>query len=419
MKRCKPKSGPIPQVRDITTELGEPQVQWKYLLSDADLGEEEAQAVADVVRSKWLSVGPKTADFEAQFAEQMNAGYAIATANCTVALHLALMALGVNEDHEVLVPSYTFVASVNSILYQRAKPVFVDIHGPQDLNLDPDDLLRKITPRTKAIIVVHMAGFPADMDQIMSIAKDHQIAVVEDACHAIGAEYSGSSPSQYDGLKAGTIGDVGCFSFFANKNLVTGEGGMLLTDDEQIASMARAARSHGMTKSSWDKAEGRAAGYDVAHLGFNYRGTELMAVMGTIQLRKLDDNNARRRELVAEYRQRLGGRPEILIPFSDRLADSAHHIFPIIVNDARHRQALRDGLAERGIQTSVHYPPVHQFSHYRAIQTGDPQVEITEQVAAGEVTLPLHPLLSVSDVHTICDELEEVLDEINATHAHL
>ena len=388
-------------------------MQPKYLLSDVDLGEEEAQAVAEVVRSKWLSVGPRTAEFEARFAEMTGSRHAVAVANCTAALHLALEALHVGPGDEVLVPSYTFVASANAILYQSATPVFVDIAGPHDLNLAPADLERKITPRSRAIIVVHLAGFPADMDAILDIAARHSLPVVEDACHAIGADFHGGPGSKLAGRKAGALGRIGCFSFFANKNLVTGEGGMLVADDDELAGRMRLGRSHGMTKTSWDKADGRATDYDVVQLGHNFRGTELTAALGLIQLRKLPAANARRRELVAAYRQRLREVSGVSLPFVHRLEDSAHHIFPILLDDAAMRNAFREALRERGIQTSVHYPPVHQFTHHRAI-VGEVRLPATEEVSAREVTLPLHPLLSVEDVGVICDAVAESLASLRS-----
>ncbi len=212
---------------------------FKYPLSDIDFDETEAEALCEVVRSKWLSTGPKTARFEEEFAAMLGAKHAVALANCTAALHLALAALDVGPGDEVLTPSYTFVASANAILYQRARPVFVDIVGPGDLNLDPDDLEQKITPSAKAILVVHLAGFPADMDRIAAIAERHQLPIVEDACHAIGATYHGASGSRFRGRQAGALGAIGCFSFFANKNLSTGEGGMLVTDDAKLAEQVR------------------------------------------------------------------------------------------------------------------------------------------------------------------------------------
>lgn len=381
----------------------------KYLLSDVDFGEEEALAVADVVRSKWLSAGPRTAEFEQRFADEFGVGYAVAVSSCTAALHLALQAAGIGPGDEVLVPSYTFVASANPILYCGGRPVFVDIEGPHDMNLAVNDLAAKITPRTKAVIVVHMAGFPADMDRIMPLAEKHGLAVIEDACHAIGAAYAGEAGSRLSGRRAGTIGHAGCFSFFANKNLVTGEGGMFVTDDEQMAARVRWARSHGMTKSSWDKASGRALDYDVNQLGYNYRPTELTAALGLIQLGKLAAANQRRRELVARYRKLLGDTPGLTLPFADRLDDSAHHIFPVVLDNGVDRAELRRALDERGIQSSVHYPPVHGFTHYRENFPDQRGLETTEDVAARELTLPLHPLLADEDVQFICETFKEQL----------
>ncbi|MCA9267989.1 MAG: DegT/DnrJ/EryC1/StrS family aminotransferase, partial [Planctomycetales bacterium] len=367
-------------------------MQWKHLLSDVDLGEAEAAAVADVVRSKWLSLGPRTAEFERQFADFLGVRHAVAVANCTAALHLALAAVGVEAGDEVLTPSYTFVATANAILYQRATPVFVDIVGPADLNLDPDDLARKITPRTKAICVVHLAGYPADMDRIMALAERHHLAVVEDACHAIGAAYLRDNASCHHGKMAGAIGDVGCFSFFANKNLVTGEGGMLVTNDDRIAQCVRTARSHGMTKSSWDKASGRASDYDVVQLGYNYRCTEITAALGMVQLAKLQEANARRRQLAAAYHARLQNVAGVSLPFANQQGESAHHILPVVLDDPHARQHVRQSLADQGVQTSVHYPPVHQFSHYQS-HVGDVSLPKTEDASARELTLPLHPLM--------------------------
>lgn len=390
---------------------------FRYLLSDIAFGDEEANAVADVVRSKWLSMGPRTEKFEQRFAELMGAPHAVAVANCTAALHLALIALDVGPGDEVLLPSYTFVATANSVMYQRATPVFVDINGPGDLNLDVADLERKITPRTRAIIVVHLAGFPVDMDRIMRIAKQHNLVVVEDACHAIGADYHGEANSAFRGQKAGTIGDVGCFSFFANKNLPTGEGGMILCRDPAIAQRIKLARSHGMTKSSWDKAAGRAVDYDVVQPGFNYRCTELTSAIGLVQLEKLLRHNAARRDLVAKYRERLSQVPEITLPFADRLDDSAHHIFPIVLEHAGMRERFRQLLNEQGIQTSVHYPPVHEFTFYRENYPSQHDLDHTCDVASREVTLPLHPLLTFEDVDVICEAVQGAVEQVASAAA--
>jgi dTDP-4-amino-4,6-dideoxygalactose transaminase len=377
----------------------------KYLLSDIDMGEEEARAVADVVRSKWLSLGPRTEEFETRFAEAFGVKHAVAVANCTAALHLVLKACGIGPADEVLVPSYTFVASVNAILYQGAKPVFVDITSPHDLNLSISDLEAKITPRTAAILAVHMAGYAADMGRIMDIAHRHGLAVIEDACHAIGANYQAGPESAFWGRKLGSIGAAGCFSFFANKNLATGEGGMIITDDPQIAESARRCRSHGMTKTSWDRASGRAVDYDVVDLGYNYRSTEFTAALGLVQLGKLAKANKRRKLITRRYQQRLAECPFVTLPFADRQDDSAHHIFPILLSEASARPLFRKLLAEQEIQTSIHYPPVHLFAQYVERCPDAGPLTMTTSVSEREVTLPLHPLLGDADVDFISDQV--------------
>ncbi len=386
----------------------------KYLLSDVDMGEEEALAVAEVVRSKWLSVGPRTAEFEQKFAEMMGAAHAVAVSNCTAALHLSLKALGICPGDEVLVPSYTFVASVNAILYQGATPVFVDIAGPHDLNLCIEDLEAKITPRTAAILPVHVAGYAADMVRIMAIADQNGLSVIEDACHSIGAAYQPPAGGTYSGRKLGTIGDAGCFSFFANKNLVTGEGGMIVTDDAKLAESARRARSHGMTKTSWDKASGRAVDYDIIDLGYNYRGTEMMAALGLVQLGKLARSNAKRRQLTNRYRKKLASCPAITVPFAGRHDDSGHHILPILLDDASARADFRERLKQRGVQTSVHYPPVHLFTQYVERCPDAGPLAMTTDVSAREVTLPLHPLLEDADVDIISDLVWQTASQFEA-----
>lgn len=384
-----------------------------YRISEVDYDDAEMQAVVDVIRSKWISLGPKTAEFEQKFAESLSADHAVAVSNGTAALHLALLACGIGPGDEVLVPSFTFVASVNSITYVGAKPVFVDIVGSHDLNLDPDDLANKITPRTIAILVVHMAGFLADMDRILNIANQHGLMVVEDACHAVGARSIGKFNSGLNGRMAGTLGTAGCFSFFANKNMATGEGGMVVTRDLAIAEKVRLTRSHGMTKSSWDKASGRATDYDVLQVGFNYRPTELTSALGLVQLQKLTAGNQRRRELVSRYRQSLSECQGLTIPFADRLDDSSHHIFPILLNAPSQRAAVRRGLLERGIQTTFHYPPAHEFTHYRQLAPGV-RLPRTEDAAAREITLPLHTQLTERDIDIIA---AAVIDELGKAAA--
>jgi dTDP-4-amino-4,6-dideoxygalactose transaminase len=379
----------------------------RFLLSDADLGEAEAAAVADVVRSKWLSVGERTAAFETAFAEYVGASNAIAVSSATAALHLTLLGLGIGPGDEVLVPSYTFVATANAILYVGATPVFVDIVGSNDLNIDSKDIEAKIGPRTKAIMVVHLAGYFADMTAIMEIAEKYGLDVIEDAAHAVGVRYNASG--KYQNRAAGTIGHAGCFSFFANKNLVTGEGGMITTDDDELARKTRLGRSHGMTKTSWDKATGRATDYDIEEIGYNYRPTEMTSALGLIQLEKVPAATRHRRSLTEHYRTLLGSRPDITVPFSDHTTGSAYHIMPVVLPDASMRPSFRASLNSRGVQTSIHYSPIHKFTHYARTHP-DTSLPITEDVASREVTLPLHSLLSLEDVGEISELVVEAFD---------
>ncbi len=250
-------------------------------LSDLDYGAEEEQAVLDVIRRRWLTMGAVTQQFESAFAELLGAGHAFGVANGTVALHLACLALDIGPGDEVIVPSLTFVASANAVLYTGADVRFADIVGPDDLNVSPSSIASQITSRTKAILVVHYGGYPCRMPEIVELAHRHGLAVIEDAAHAPGA--------QLDGRAMGTWGDAGCFSFFSNKNLAVGEGGMLVTGRADLAEKIRLLRSHGMTTLTWDRHRGHASSYDVVALGYNARIDEIHAALGLAQLAKLPE----------------------------------------------------------------------------------------------------------------------------------
>jgi dTDP-4-amino-4,6-dideoxygalactose transaminase len=379
-------------------------IQWRYPLSDIDLGKEEERGVLRVLRSRWLSTGPVTERFEKAFSEYLEGGHAIAVSNGTAALHLALASLGMREGDEVILPSLTFVATANSVLYAGAKPVFADIAGADDLNISPREIEKKITKKTKAILVMHYGGYPCDMQSILRIAKRRGLYVVEDAAHAPGAEYQGK--------KCGVLGDIGCFSFFSNKNLVTGEGGMVVTRSKEWAEKIRRMRSHGMEALSWDKYRGRLSSYDIRGLGYNYRTTEIQSALGLVQLKKLDRNNKRRKKLVEIYRKELQETREISIPFSRFKGTPSYHLFPILVAPFVDRSRVMEKLKDFGIQSSIHYPPVHLFSLYRNqfdYKRGD--VPKTEEVSEREITLPLHPRLDTGDVKWIAKKVKVVIRE--------
>ena len=377
-------------------------MEWKIPLSDIDLGNEEIEVAIEVLRSKWLSMGPVTQRFEEEFAEYLGVKHAFGVSNGTAALHIAHLVSGIKMGDEVIVPSLTFVATANSALYCGAKPVFADITGLDNFNISPDDILEKITNRTKAITMVHYSGDPCDMDAIMEIAEDYNLLVIEDAAHAPGAEYQGT--------KCGTIGDIGCFSFFANKNLVTGEGGMVVTNDDTLAEKIRIIRSQGMTTLTWNRHKGHAHSYDVVDMGFNYRINEIASAIGSVQLKKLGENNERRRKIVEEYRKKLKDISGISVPFKDHKEKPSCHIFPILLSESINRDEFMDGLKEKGIQTSIHYPPVHLFTYYRKMfGFKEGMLPKTEFVGEHEVTLPLYPMMNVEDVkHVISCAVESL-----------
>ena len=371
---------------------------WMIPLSDVALRPELSQAASDVVASGWWSMGPKVAEFEAAFADALAARHALAVANGTAALHLALLALDYGPGDEVVLPSLTFVAAANTIRRVGATPVFCDIVGDGDLNLDPDDLRQAVTPATRAILVFHYGGFPCDMASVLDVAETTEVRVIEDSAHAPGSLWNGQS--------CGTIGDIGCFSFFANKNLPIGEGGMVVTGDEELADRLRLLRSHGMTTLTWDRERGHASTYDVVVPGLNYRLDEIRAAIGLVQLGFLAEENAARARLARLYRDALHGVDGYAMAFADRLGDeaSAHHLAVALVPDAASRDEIRSRLAQRRVQTSVHYPPIHQFSAYR---NGRPSRALpqTEDAAARAITLPLFAGMTEDQIDLVVDAL--------------
>jgi dTDP-4-amino-4,6-dideoxygalactose transaminase len=387
-------------------------MRWRYPLSDIDLGKEEEREVLKVLRTRWLSTGPVTEKFEKSFSEYLGKGYAIAVSNGTAALHLALASLQLKEGDEVILPSLTFIATANAVLYVGAKPVFADIVGTDDLNISPQEIEEKITKRTKVILAMHYGGYPCNMGSIMGIAKRHGLYVVEDAAHAPGAEYQRK--------KCGLIGDMGCFSFFSNKNLASGEGGMVVTGNGEWAERVRRMRSHGMEALSWDKYHGRISSYDIERLGYNYRITEIQSALGLVQLKKLDRNNGKRRRLTEIYRSELQGVKGISIPFLKSKGHPSYHLFPILVDADPgaspyiERGRLIEDLRYFRIQASVHYPPIHLFFFYRRkFGFKEGMLPKTEEVSRREITLPLHPRMDTRDVKWITKKVKEIVEQRN------
>jgi len=376
---------------------------WKIPLSDIDLTQEDRDEVNKILDEKWLSMGPRTEALEKDFADYTGARHAFGVANGTAALHLALEAAGIGPGDEVIVPSLTFVATANAVLYCGAEPVFADVTSADDLTISPEDVKGKMTEKTRAIIAMHYAGYPCDMGALGELAAENGLALIEDAAHALGMEL--------DGIKAGELADVSCFSFFANKNIAVGEGGMVTTSNDDVAGLLRKLRSHGMTSLTWDRHQGKSLDYDVVDLGYNYRITELAAALARGQLRRLDANNARRGELTARYRELLAGVENVSVPFAEHRGSPSYHIMPVLLDKSVDAEGVRKAMHESGVQTSHHYPPVHLFTYYRELGCAEGSLPVTEDVAPRQVTLPLHPLMGDEDVDAVVGALKASLDE--------
>ena len=372
---------------------------YKIPLFNLNFDEQEEKAVLETLRSKWISTGPKCQELERLFCESLNVNHALTTSSCTAALHLAMLVLDIKEGDEVIVPSLTFAATANVVKYVGATPVFADVKSYTDLTIDPEDIERKITPHTKAIIPMHYGGFPADMNAIMEIAKRYNLKVVEDASHA--------PLSEYKGRKLGTIGDIGTFSFFSNKNISTGEGGMLVSNTEDYVKRAKLLRSHGMTTMSYERAKGHATTYDIETLGFNYRMDDIRASIGIVQFKKLKVDLEKRIEVRKWYVEGLKNIKSIIIPFENNNEFVSNYIFPIVLKDsnAEYRDEIRNKLHEKGIQTSVHYPAVHRFSNYKREYV---ELPITDYLVNNEISLPMFSALNRDDIIFIADVLKKV-----------
>ncbi len=370
-------------------------------LFDLSLEERDLDAVAETLRSGWLTLGPRTAAFEEAFAAHLGARHAVALSSCTAALHLAYLAAGVGPGDEVIVPSFTFVATAAAAIYCGATPVFAEILSRKRPSLDPEDVAARITPRTKAVCVVHYAGYPAAADRLRELCDAHGIALIEDVAHA---------PSATLGeRKLGTWGLAGAFSFFSNKVLSVGEGGLLCTDSDEVAALARSRRSHAMTSGTWDRHRGRTDTYDVAGLGYNYRLDEPRAALLLSRLQRLEADIARRRELALRYRALLAPLEGILVPFEDSdVPSSSCYVMPIMIEQDGRQAQVSARLRELGIQTSIFYPSIHRFSAYRE-RFPDVSLPVTELASRTELTLPFYPHMTHADQDRVVTALAEVL----------
>ncbi len=374
-------------------------MDWRVTLADLEYDQAEESAVVKVIRSKWLTMGAITQEFEAQFAQVLGVKHAIAISNATEALHLACLALGIGPGDEVVTPSLSFVATSNAVLYTGATVRFADIISGEELTISPEEIERQISLKTKAIIVMHYGGYPCHMKEILKVAEKHGLPVIEDAAHAPGA--------MLDGKSIGTWGMIGCFSFFSNKNLSTGEGGMLVTDRDDIAEKVRLMRSHGMTSLTYDRHHGHAHSYDVVDLGYNYRIDEIRSALGIEQLKKLHNNNQLRKTLTERYWHALA-KTKVSLPFREHDGLSSFHILPILLPNEIDRNQFMNSLQEQGIQSSIHYPATHQFSYYRS-RFGEESLPKTEEISMREVTLPLYPSMGTDRVDLVVDAVKHSL----------
>ena len=374
-------------------------MNWEIQLFKLNFDDLEVKAVSDVVAGGWLSMGEKIISFEESFGAFLGEGvHCKAVANGTAALHMALLALEVGRGDEVIIPSLTFVADVNVVNLVGATPKLADATSLHDWNMSLESVEKQITEKTKAVIVVHYAGYPCrDIVAISHLCRDKGIGLIEDVAHAPGATV--------DGKVCGTFGDVGCFSFFSNKNLSIGEGGMVSTLDPQIDKKLGYLRSHGMTTLTLDRHKGRAVTYDVAQPGLNYRMDEMRAAIGSVQLDKLPAGNVRRGELTDRYRSNLQGSP-VTIPFEHQASNltSVYHILPVLLPEKKDRVAVIGALKEKRIQSSIHYPPFWDFTAYKG-QLSPNDSPVTADICRRQLTLPLFPTMTEDEVDQVCNAL--------------
>jgi perosamine synthetase len=373
--------------------------------------EEEINAVVEVLRSGWLTTGPRVKEFEAAFAMYTGASHAVAVNSCTAALHLALAAIGITEGDEVILPTMTFASSGEVVLYFKARPVLVDCESGT-FHMDPEQVARAITPRTRAILPVHYAGYPCEMDAILAIARQHGLKVIEDAAHAL--------PSRYKNRMVGTLGDITCFSFYATKTLTTGEGGMATTESAELAERMRMLSLHGISKDAWKRytAEGTWR-YDILERGFKYNLTDLQAALGLAQLAKCDAMRERRAAIAKRYTEALSPLKAYEVPSTpEHTQQHAWHLYVLQVNPAAlriDRNRVIDELKDRGIGTSVHFIPLHLHTLYQqqlGYRTG--QFPNAEERFGRAISLPIYPGLTELDTDRVIEALFSIAHEYRA-----
>jgi UDP-4-amino-4,6-dideoxy-N-acetyl-beta-L-altrosamine transaminase len=368
------------------------------------IDEEDIAAVVETLRSDWLTTGPKVNDFEEAFAARVGARHAVSFSSGTAALHGATFAAGIGAGDEAITSPLTFAATANCVLYQEGRPVFADVR--QDtLNIDTDRIAKLVTPRTKALLPVDYAGHPADLDELSTIANHHGLTVIEDACHALGAEYRGR--------RVGSISHMTVFSFHPVKHLTTGEGGMVTTDNSDFADTLRKFRNHGISSGARERQAQGQWYYEMVLLGFNYRLTDIACALGLRQLSKLESNLARRRQIAAKYNAAMNGMSEISLPFVDEKILPAWHLYPIrleLRSLSASRAEIFQALRAENIGVNVHYIPVHLHSYYRerfGYKRGD--YPVAESAYDSLISLPMFHGMSDRDVDDVICAVEKVI----------
>jgi dTDP-4-amino-4,6-dideoxygalactose transaminase len=389
-------SEPMPTTPE-PTERG----PWRVPLTEVRLPPEAIRAAAEALESGWLSSGPRVAEFEAAFANHAGCAFALATSSGTAAIQLAYAALGIRPGDEVVMPALTFVASANAAVLAGARPVFADVVGADDLTVDPDSVASRISRRTKAIVAMHYGGYPCS-PALVDLAHRHGVALIEDAAHAIGAGSEVAGP-------CGSWGAFGCFSFYANKNMPLGEGGILTSDDPELAKGARLLRSHGMTSGTWERRLEGGAAYDVVVPGFNFRMDESRAALGMSLLPGVESDRRAREARSRRYRQLIQDIPGVEMPFANRPAGerAAYHLASVVLDPSVDRDAVAQAMAAQGVQTSVHYRPAHLFSAYREPRAK--RLPRTEDLSSRLLTLPLFPHLEDSQMDYVAQSLRGAL----------
>jgi len=406
---------PRPHQEELGSALSELQVPFHR----ASVGDEEAQAVAEVIRSGWLTMGPKTFEFEKEFAKYVGAKHAIAVSTGTAALHLSLEAAGVQAGDEVLLPTTTFTATAEAVTYVGARPVLVDI-DPVTMNMDVADAARRITAKTKAIIPVHLGGQPCDMDEIHAVARVHHLRVIEDAAHAL--------PSEYKGKRVGQISEFTCFSFYATKTLTTGEGGMITTDNPEAADRMRLMRLHGIERDAWKRYRGDGSWfYEVLEAGFKYNFTDLQSAIGLVQLAKCDAMRHAREGIAQQYNDAFSSCEELLTPtvLPDRLTSWHLYILRLRLDHLKvDRNGFIEALHRCGVMCSVHFIPLHLQPYYR--RTYGYKVEDFEHAEKefhSCLSLPIYPGMTELEIGQVIAAVRNTVAEfrnvhVNAAHAN-